>query len=131
MRRSAPESVEFADGFEDFLGMTCNLHLAPLAAQNTGTVDQESAALDSHVLAAVKALLADHVEELAELFVAVAEQVKGQGFLVAKLVVGFQRIARYADHHRAGAAELVVQVAEFLRLDRAARSGILGVEIEH
>src|SRR5262249_34897472 len=59
------------------------------------------------------------------------QQVKGQGFLVAKLFMRLQRVARYADDHGAGATELVVQVAELLGLDRAAGSGVLRIEIQH
>ena len=42
------------------------LHAAPFPAQHALGVDEESAAIDSHVLAAVQALFLDHVEQLAD-----------------------------------------------------------------
>src|SRR5690242_2579676 len=81
-RRCAPPawpssvSAGFAEGFEDFLGMTCNLYLAPLAAQNTRTIDQERAAFDPHELAAVQGFFTDHIEQPAQLFVGIAQQME-------------------------------------------------------
>src|SRR5690606_12187698 len=89
-RLSGACSVEVEEGVEDFLGMACNLHLAPFAAQYTITIDQERAAVDAHVLAAVQALLADHVELPAQLLFRIAEQVKGQRLLVAEFLVRLQ-----------------------------------------
>src|SRR6188768_2526066 len=108
-RRCASPAGSVAEGFEDFLGMACNLHLAPFVAQNTGTVDQERAAFDTHVLAAVQAFLADDVEEPAELLLHITQQMEGQGFLVAKFVVGLEAVAGYAQHHGSGAPELRMQ----------------------
>src|SRR6185503_17379923 len=53
--------------FEHCVRVAGDFHLAPLLPQHAAAVDQERAALDSHVLATVHALLLPDVEQLAHL----------------------------------------------------------------
>src|SRR5690606_41288664 len=87
-------SVQFASCFEYLGNMAGHLHLAPLTAQHTFTIDQEGAALDPFVFLAVELLLADHVEQPAEAFIRVADQLEGETLLGAEVLVGAQEIGR-------------------------------------
>src|SRR5580704_3762619 len=88
--------------FKYFLRVTGDLHIAPLAPQHSGGIEQKSAAHDAEELAPVHALFAQHVEQLHDLRVLVGKQLEGQ--LVARLefLVRREAVARDADDARAG-----------------------------
>src|ERR1700744_5134914 len=64
--------------FKYFLHVSVYLHLAPFAPQYTRRVDEERAALDSHVLAPVHGLFLDHIKQPADLLVGIGQQRIGQ-----------------------------------------------------
>src|SRR5581483_2456365 len=117
--------------FKYFLRVAGNLHLAPFAPQDPGTVQQKSAALDPEILPAVQALFVNDIECLAERFLLIGEQRKGQLLLVGEAIVGADAVARDADDHGAGLAECGVQVAKILALSGAAGGHVLRIEVEH
>uniref|UniRef100_A0A1I8AEP5 AI-2E family transporter n=1 Tax=Steinernema glaseri TaxID=37863 RepID=A0A1I8AEP5_9BILA len=61
--------------------MPGHLHAAPFLAQHTLAVDQERAAVHPHVFLAVQLLELDHVEQLAQGFVLVADQLEREALL--------------------------------------------------
>src|SRR5262249_34259909 len=81
-------------------------------------------------LPAIKSLLFDDIESPAELLVRIAEQLEGQLLLHLELLVRGQAVARHPDDTHPGLAEGGVQAAEILRLARAARRHVFGVEVE-
>src|SRR5579872_2219063 len=134
---SSPAAAEAGPGserlrrFKHFLRVAGDLHLAPFVPQNTGAVQQESAALDPEVLPAVQTLFVDDIECLAELFVLIGEQRKRQLLLVSEAIVGADAVARDAHHHGACLAECSVQIAKVLALPGAAGGHVLRIEVEH
>src|SRR6185312_8444971 len=67
--------------FKHFLRVSRNLHLAPFLPQHAFGVEEEGAALDAEILAAIEALLPDDIEQLAGLLLLVREQEEGQRLL--------------------------------------------------
>src|SRR5258705_1382933 len=107
------------------------LHLAPLLAQHARGVDEESAAFDAHELAAVQALLADDVEQLADAAPGIAQEVERKLHLGAELVMRLDAVGRDAEDERAGLAKGGREIAEVFTLARAARRVVARVEIEN
>src|SRR5258705_10294438 len=97
------------------------LHLAPLLAQHARGVDEESAAFDAHELAAVQALLADDVEQLADAALGIAQEFERKSHLGAKFIVRFKAVGRNAENERTGLAKGGREIAEVFALARAAR----------
>src|SRR5262245_6049695 len=87
------EGSERLRRFKNFLHMAGHFHAAPFALQYALGIDQKSAAIDTHVFAPVEGFLADDVEQLADLFIFVRQQVERQFFLLTKLGVRFKRVA--------------------------------------
>jgi hypothetical protein len=75
-------------------------------------------------------LLLDHVVEPADFLLGVGEELHRQAVLVAERLVREHVVARDAEHHRVELLELVLAVAEADRLDGAAGSAVLRIEIE-
>src|SRR5690606_38945610 len=88
--------------FKHFLRVPVHFHLAPLAPQDALGVDEERAAFDTHELAPVETLLADDVEQAAELAVFVRQELEGQPFLRLEFLVRGETVARDADHPYTG-----------------------------
>src|SRR6188768_3507430 len=95
-------------------------HLAPLARQLAGSIEEKRAAFDTHELSSVQGFFPDHVEQTAHLFVFIRQQLEGKLFLRAELRMALAAVLRDAEHRGAGALEGAVQVAEVLALERAA-----------
>src|SRR5688572_15115235 len=117
-------------GCEYFVRVARHFHLAPLLPQHSAAVDQERAALDTHVLAAVHALLLPDSEQLAHFLVLVGEQVEREFHLVLELLVRRDAVGRNAEHHCAGFLERAVQIAERLALQRAPGRVVLRIEVQ-
>src|SRR5690606_19182011 len=103
----------------------------PLPVDAAVRVDQEDAALDAHVAAAVEDLLADHAEGDAECLVAVAGELERELVPGAEVGVALHRVARDAQHLGAGLAQLRVQRGKVLAFAGAARGVVLRVEVQH
>src|SRR4051812_48148165 len=91
--------------FKYFLRVARNFHLAPLAPQDAGGIQQKRAALDAQVLLTVETLLLDDIEELAGFFFRIRKERKRKALLFYELVVRFHAVARYADNIHARLAE--------------------------
>src|SRR5690606_239516 len=104
--------------------------LTPLLTQDTFLVDQERAALDSHELASIHALLLVDAEECAQRCVFIRQKLERQLELRLELFVRGDAIRRYADDHRPCPLELAVELGKPLRLERATARVVLGIEIE-
>src|SRR5690606_38446638 len=107
------------------------LHTAPFAAQYALGIDQEGAAIYPQVFLAIQLLQLDHVEQLTERFVLVADQLEGEFLLALEVLVRLQAVARDAEHQSVGGLEGRVLVAEALALGGAARGAVLRVEVDH
>src|SRR5690606_29541989 len=83
---------------EHGLGVAGDLDPAPLPVDAAVRVDQEGAALDAHVAAAVEDLLADHAEGDAECLVAVAGELERELVPGAEVGEALHRVARDAQH---------------------------------
>src|SRR5882757_2368625 len=116
--------------FKNFLRVARNFHLAPLAPQDAGAIQQKRAALDAEILSTVQTLLLDDIEQLAGLLVAVREQREGELFLRDELVVRFHAVARNTDDVDACLAERAVQIPEILAFARAAARHVLRIEVD-
>src|ERR1700731_3163874 len=90
--------------FQYFGDMAGHLDLVPDAAYHAILVDQEGAAVDAHVFAAIHALFDPDAVALGYLAVRVGSEDEGQRVLLLELVVRGDRVARYADNDRAGLA---------------------------
>src|SRR5690554_7018592 len=95
--------------------MAGDLDLAPFAAQYAFAVDQEGAAFDTFVLLAIQLLLADHIEQAAQGFISIADQLEGEALFGAEVLMGAQTVPGDAEHQGIGGLELLVHVAEVLR----------------
>lgn len=111
--------------------MTRHLDPTPGLAQHTVPVDQEGAAVHAQVFLAVELLQLDHVEQLAERLVLVADQLEGEALLGLEVLVRLEPVARDAEHHRVGRREGVELVTKALALGGAAGRAVLGVEVQH
>src|SRR5690606_3414897 len=111
--------------------MARNAQAAPFAQQRAVGADQKGAALDSAYLFTVHVFHFDDPERLAQRFVGIGNQGKGQVLLFAEIGMRLERIARNADDLAAGIDELLVGVAEVLGFGGAARRAVLGVEVQH
>src|SRR6185437_13851447 len=103
MSRGSLDAAEFGPvserlrRFKDFLRVTRDFHLAPLVSQYAFAVQQERTALDTHILSAIQTLLLDDIEELAELFIRVAQQRKRELLLFRELAVRCDAVAGDSD----------------------------------
>src|SRR5579871_742682 len=118
-------------GGENLVGVSRDLDLAPLGAQHAAGVDQERAALNAHVLAAVHALFLVDLEQLADRAIGVGQQFERKPILRLELFVRGDAVRRDADDGHLCPAELGVQVPEGLALLRAAGRVVLRVEVQH
>src|SRR5882757_9333228 len=116
--------------FKHFLRVARYFHLAPLASQDPGGVQQKRAALDAQILLTVQTLLLDDIELFAELLVRVAEQREGKFLLVDELIVRFHAVAGHTDDVHAGLAERTVEIPKILALAGAAGGHVLRVEVD-
>src|SRR5690348_2303769 len=116
--------------FKYRLRMAGNLDVAPLLLQTAGAVYQERAALHPEILSAVQGFLPDHIEQLAHLLLGVGEQRKRKRFLRREAVVRGDAVARDADDGGVGLAERRGEIAEVLRLARAAGGHVARIEVD-
>src|SRR3954468_22873963 len=92
--------------------MTRHLDLAPGAANDAAPVDQEGAAVNPDVLAAIHAFLNPNAITLGNLAGCIGSEDKRERVLLLEPVVCGDRVARHADHRRAGPAEIRERVAK-------------------
>ena len=116
---------------ENGIGMAGNLDLAPGLHDAAVGGNQEGAAFDATYLLAVHVLHPDHVEGGAQRFVAIADQREVEALPGTEVVVRLHRVARDAEHDRAGLLELRQQGVEVDAFGGAAGSAVLGVEVQH
>ena len=126
-----PDGDKLRRGGEHFFRVAWHFDFAPFPAQHALGVDQESAALDTHVLPAVHALFLPHVEELAHGLVCVSQQREREAVPGDELVVRSDAVGRDADDLRAGLPELRVQVAEGFAFPGATRRVVLRIEVHN
>jgi hypothetical protein len=115
-----------------YLGcMAVGLDAAPLSSESSVAVDEEGAAFDTLDLFAVHILQLDDIEQAASSFIGIAEQFERQAQPGFEALVRLDAVARYAPDAAAGLEKLGMQIAELLRLGRAAGCAVLGVEVDH
>src|SRR5688572_12560092 len=129
-RPLASVHLQLARRFEYFLCVPEHFHLAPLSAQHAVGIDEESAAFDTQIFSAVKALFPDDIEELAELLLLIGQQLERQLLLGLEFLMRRYAVARYTNYLCLSLAKRRMQVAELLALQRAARCHVFRVEIE-
>src|SRR5215207_3842053 len=98
--------------FQDFRDVAWHLYLAPGTAHGAVLVDQEGAAVDAHVFAAVHAFLDPDAVILGHLALGIRGEDERQAVLLLELVVRGDRVARDADHDRAGLAVVGERIAK-------------------
>ena len=103
---------------------------APLAAQNTASIDHKGTSLDATNQFAVEFLFLDDGKLVAQRFIGVAQQREGQILFGLEVFVRLDAVARDACNDAAGFSEFRIEIAELLCFRRATRSAVLGVEIE-
>ena len=108
-----------------------HLHAAPFLTQYAVAVDEKGAAVHAEILLAVEFLQLDHIEQLAELLVLVADQLEGKALLGAKVLVGFQAVARDAKDQGVGREKRLMVIAKTLTFGRTARCVVLRIEVQH
>ena len=123
--------VQCLGGLEHGLDMTGHLHAAPFLTQYAVAVDEKGAAVHAEILLAVEFLQLDHIEQLAELLVLVADQLEGKALLGAKVLVGFQAVARDAKDQGVGREKRLMVIAKTLTFGRTARCVVLRIEVQH
>ena len=123
--------VQCLGGPEHGLDMTGHLHAAPFLTQYAVAVDEKGAAVHAEILLAVEFLQLDHIEQLAELLVLVADQLEGKALLGAKVLVGFQAVARDAKDQGVGREKRLMVIAKTLTFGRTARCVVLRIEVQH
>ncbi len=123
--------VQCLSSRQNRINMPRHLHAAPFLTQYAILVDQERAAIHAHVFLAVELFQLDHVEQLTDGFVLVADQLKGEFLFALEVLVGFEAVARHAEHFGIGGLERSVLITKALPLGRAARGAVLGVEVDH
>src|SRR5581483_7459298 len=134
LREQREERVQRSEGLHRFQHggrVALGRNLAPFLPQHALGVEQEGAAVDAHVLAAVHALFDPGAEGLAQLAVLVGQQGVGEAELGAEVVVRLHAVLGHADDVGAGLGELLVQRGEFLPFEGAARGVVLGIEVHH
>src|SRR4051794_31004239 len=110
--------------------MARHAHAAPGLEETAVRTEQKCRADYADVRLAVELLLADYVERAAPGFVGVGDERKRQLVLVAELHVRGLAVARHADDCAVLFTEFRVEIAERLRLERAARRRVLRVEVD-
>src|SRR5438067_7196326 len=111
--------------------MPGHLDLVPDVAHDAVLVDQEGAAVDAHIFAAVHALLDPDAVFLAHLAVRVGGKDERQLVLLLEFVMRDDRVARHADHCGAGLAVIGEGVTKTASLRGAARGVVLGIKVQH
>ena len=111
--------------------MAGDFHAAPALRDAGFGIDQERAALDPDVLAAVELLLLDHVERVAQRFVGIADQLEPEALLVAEVLVRARGVARDAEDVGAELAEFREQGGEVAPFGGAAGRVVLRIEVQH
>src|SRR3546814_12009101 len=106
MRISDWSSDVCSSDLQHFGGVVFHLHAAPFTLQYTLVVEQERAALDAQILAAVQAFFLDDFEGLAHRFVAVRQQHERKFMLGDEVVVRLHAVARHAENIGAGFLDL-------------------------
>ena len=94
--RSAFQLIQCLDGFQYLSGMAFDLDAAPLIAQFARTIDEESAAHNTHKLSPVQGFLLDDIELPAQGFVRIRNQVERKRLLIPEFFVRVQAIPGYS-----------------------------------
>src|ERR1700761_6575034 len=92
-----PPPLERFQGVSNLVDMARDLHLVPDLAHDAFLVDEERRTIDTHVLAAVEALLDPRPVLLADLAVLIGDEREGQLILGLELVVARDRVLAHAD----------------------------------
>ncbi len=114
-----------------FLGVPVRFHFVEDLLDLAVLADQERAALDTHVLASVHALLHPGPVGFGDLVIHVGEQREGQIELVLELGLRGRFVGRHADDHGVGLGELLRVIAKLAGFARAAGRVRLGIKIQH
>src|SRR5260221_10178882 len=118
-------------GSEHFADMAVDLDLGPEAADHAFLVDQHGGALDSHVFAAVHALLDPDAVFLADLAALIGGEDERQRIFLLELVVRPHRVPGNAYDRRGDLGEVGHRVAKAAGFLSAAGGVVLGIEIHH
>ena len=101
----------------------------PFVAQHAVLVDEEGAAINAEVLLAVEFFQLDHVKQLAQSLISIADQIEREGLLTFEVFMGLQAVARDAKDLRVGGLEIGITVAKALAFSGAAWRAVFRVEI--
>ena len=110
-------------------GVAVHLDLAPNLPHHALAVDQESAALDTQEFLAVHALFLNHVVELANFFVGIAQQFEWKCHLAFEFLVRLDDVGRDAADGRLGFLELRIGRGKVGALLGAPRRVVARIEI--
>src|SRR5246127_1909234 len=102
----------------------------PNAAHGALPVDQEGAALDAHILAAIHALFDPDAVFFADIGARIGSEDERELMLLLELVMRSDRVLRDPDNHRSRAAIVCERVAKPACFSGAAGGIVLGIEIE-
>ena len=91
--------------------MAGHLHAAPFLTQYAVAVD-EKVLRSTPRYSCRRVFQLDHIEQLAELLVLVADQLEGKALLGAKVLVGFQAVARDAKDQGVGREKRLMVIAK-------------------
>src|ERR1700677_766871 len=121
---------EGVEGGEDGFGMVLDLNLGEDAADDPLAINDESGALDTHVLAAVERLFDVNTKGLGDLVARITEQREIELVPGDKAVVQGGGVAADANDFGPGLAQLGLMVTEVAGLGGASVGEILGVEVK-
>src|SRR5260221_2539709 len=130
---SAAKPVCCSDCFnkiEHLLGVTGDLDSAPFAPEDAVAVEHESAPLDPPHLFAVHVLHLHDPELAADFLGLVRKQLEGKSHLGLEILVRLETVARDSGYRTSRLLELGVEIAKLRAFRGAARSVVLGVEIQ-
>lgn len=84
------------------IDMPGNLHPSPLLAKHAVAIDQERTPIDAHIFLAVELLQLDDIEQLAEQFILVADELKGECLLCLKVFMSLEAVPRNTEDQGVG-----------------------------
>ena len=110
--------------------MSLYLYFSPFFLKFSGSVDEEGASFDSKHFPAIHIFFFDHLEQVADLFVGIREQVKREAEFISEFFVGSDCISRQSEHNRVSSLEFQMLRFEVTALVRAAGGIISRVEVK-
>ena len=106
-------------------------YLSPLFVQCSIFIDQERAALDSHVLFTVELFEFDDFEQFTERLIRVRDQLKWELLLGFESFMGFHAVPGYAENHGVGGRKSSDLIAKVLSFSSAAWGAVPWVEVDY